>query len=88
MSKSKSNISASNQLGQKIKMLREQHGMSQYELADALGCTREKIYRYEAGMLRPDFHFIEDIARYFNVRIDYFSSAQGGNSEDDNRKAS
>lgn len=88
MSKNQRKPSINNQLSQKIKMLRESHNMSQYELADALGCSREKIYRYENGIQRPDFHFIDAIAQYFNVNINYFSTTQGGNLEGDTRKAS
>ena len=88
MSKMKSSTKDYNLIGQKIKLLRTKYGMSQYDLANALNCSREKIYHYEAGLQRPDFYFIEAIAQYYNVSIDYFSTTEREDSEDDDRKAS
>ncbi len=54
-----------------FKNLRLAKGMSQVELADALGITRSRLSMYELGQREPDFETLELIADYFNVDIDY-----------------
>lgn len=54
-----------------FKQLRTARGMTQGELADALGITRSRLSMYELGQREPDFETLEMIADYFNVDIDY-----------------
>ncbi len=54
-----------------FKNLRLAKGMSQVELAEALGITRSRLSMYELGQREPDFETLELIADYFNVDIDY-----------------
>ncbi len=54
-----------------FKQLRTAKGMTQGELADALGITRSRLSMYELGQREPDFETLEMIADYFNVDIDY-----------------
>ncbi len=54
-----------------FKQLRLAKGMTQGELADAIGITRSRLSMYELGQREPDFETLEMIADYFNVDIDY-----------------
>lgn len=51
--------------------LRKEKGLSQYSLADKLGCSRGLISNYEQGRREPDFNTLLKLADYFNVSTDY-----------------
>lgn len=55
-------------IGANIKNLREQHGMSQNELAAKIGKSRAAISQYEHGNTIPRMGVIEDMARVFGVK--------------------
>lgn len=50
-----------------LKRLRTNRGMTQAQLADALGIGKSTISMYEIGAREPDFEMLEAIADYFNV---------------------
>jgi transcriptional regulator with XRE-family HTH domain len=54
----------------RLKELREEHGMSQIEISKAIFDTYSTIEYYENGYL-PDINNIIKIADYFGVIIDY-----------------
>lgn len=54
-----------------LKQLRLAKGLTQGELAEALGVRRSRLSMYELGQREPDFETLETIADYFNVDIDY-----------------
>lgn len=58
-------------LGEKIKVLRETHGITQEELADAIGLSRPTITKYERNERTPDLIITTRIAEYFGVSMDY-----------------
>lgn len=58
-------------LGDRMRDLREEKGVSQEELAAALGITRLSVGNYERGQRKPDAEMIVKIARYFDVSADY-----------------
>lgn len=65
-------------IGEKIKFLRVSNNMSQNKLAAAINCNRERLSDYESGIVQhPDIYFIEDIANYYNVSLDYFRNSKG-----------
>lgn len=51
--------------------LRRQAGLSQEELANLLGVTRQAVQKWEAGMSRPDMDNLIALANYFHVSLDY-----------------
>lgn len=59
-------------IGDRIKQLREARGVSQTELADAVGTTKQNIYKYENNVVTniPSDR-IERIAAYFQVSPAY-----------------
>lgn len=54
-----------------IKQLRAKKGITQAELAEALGVGKSTISMYEVGAREPDFETLESIADYFNVSLMY-----------------
>lgn len=50
--------------------LREERGVSQQELADALNVSRQTIARWENGECEPSIGQLKPICDYFNVSID------------------
>mgnify|MGYP002510347163 FL=1 len=51
--------------------LRRQAGLSQEELANLLGLTRQAVQKWEAGTSRPDMDNLTALADYFHVSLDY-----------------
>lgn len=50
--------------------LRKRSGLTQLELAEALGLSKSMISMYERGERNPSYEMLEAIADYFNVDID------------------
>ena len=59
--------------GERLKMLRLEHGMTQQALADKLCTERTTIAGWELKGKEPDFQLVVDIADVFNVSVDYLS---------------
>lgn len=57
-------------IGENIKKLREAAGMSQNELARAVGVGQNAISKIEAGTRFPSVITLRNIARVFNVTTD------------------
>lgn len=52
-----------------LKKLRKKAGLSQIELADALGIAKSSVSMYESGVRKPKYETIEQFADFFNVDI-------------------
>ena len=59
----------SNKFPDTLKALRAKKGVTQAELATALGVGKSTISMYEVGAREPDFEMLEAIADYFNVNM-------------------
>lgn len=53
-----------------LKSLREQHGLSQQKLADALGVTRQTIISIEKGRYDPSLPLAFQMAAQFDCTIE------------------
>ncbi len=60
------------EIGRKIQAAREERGMTQVDLAQALGITQAALSNYELGKRRLYLHQIEQIAGVLGKRLDYF----------------
>ena len=58
--------------GNKIKQFREQKNITQDELAEELGTTRQAVSRYENGDRGVNQFLLFQLAKYFNKSIDDF----------------
>ena len=54
----------------KLRELREQKGVTQKEVASAVGCTPTVYSRYERGEREPDISTLCSLADYFEVTTD------------------
>lgn len=59
----------------RIRELRTKSGMSQADLARAIGVSTSAIGMYEQGRREPDTSAILKFARFFNVSVDYLLGA-------------
>ena len=51
--------------------LREDHELTQQQVADLLNCKREVYRRYEKGIREIPVSYAIILARYYNVSLDY-----------------
>lgn len=58
-------------LGEKLQLLRRSRGLSQEQLAEALGVSRQAISKWECGDSAPDLDKLRAICTYFGVTSDY-----------------
>lgn len=57
-------------LNENIAFFRKKTGITQEELANALGVTNQAVSKWESGKCAPDIQLLPDIAEYFNISID------------------
>ncbi|WP_061342948.1 helix-turn-helix domain-containing protein [Clostridium botulinum] len=57
--------------GDRLKELREDHGLRQTELADKLNLSRNAISAYETNTNEPNLDILVKFADIFNVSLDY-----------------
>lgn len=57
-------------LSEKIVILRKRHGMSQEDLAERLGISRQSVSKWESGIAMPDIEKIVELSRIFEVSAD------------------
>ena len=55
----------------RLLFLRKSRGLTQKQLADALGLSEIAIQNYEARRRRPAFDVLLALADYFQVSLDY-----------------
>lgn len=58
-------------LADKLIKLRKMKGLSQEELAEKLGVTRQAVSRWEGAQTYPDLQKIVSISEFYNVSTDY-----------------
>lgn len=54
-----------------LKQLREEKNLSQKDIANYLGLTRQAVTSYELAKREPDYSVLKKLADYFSVSIDY-----------------
>ena len=67
-------------LGERIALLRKQAGLSQEQLGDKMGVSRQAVSKWESGQVNPDLQYIMALCRLFEVSADYllFGEERGG----------
>ena len=61
---------------EKLKTLREEHDMTQGELAAMLGVSRSAVGMYEQGKREPDFEVLDTLADILDVSIGYLAGSE------------
>lgn len=59
-------------IGNKIRALREENGISQKKFAKELGISYGTLQSYEYGTTKPKIDFIERLAEKFKIDVSYF----------------
>jgi transcriptional regulator with XRE-family HTH domain len=60
-------------IGERIRKLRDEQGISQAELAKIMNVNRMTVNNYETGKRLPDIDFAINAATYFGVTVEYLS---------------
>ncbi len=72
-------------VGQRVRMRRLFKGMSQSDLARALGLTFQQVQKYERGMNRVSASRLYDLSRVLEVPVSFFFDDLPDNARDDAR---
>ena len=64
------------EFSQRLYELRRKAGLSQEELANLVGVTRQAVQKWESGASKPDLDNIAALADYFQVTLDYLISGR------------
>ena len=67
-------------IANKIKILRENKGLSQKALADKLGITRSSVNAWEQGISVPSTQYVLELANLFEVSTDYLLNFKNDNA--------
>ncbi|MGI5173376.1 helix-turn-helix transcriptional regulator [Treponema sp. OMZ 840] len=69
-------------LAQKIFDLRKKTGLSQEQLADTIGVSRQSVSKWESGESLPELERLIELSKTFKVSIDYLvEDTENGDSE-------
>ncbi|QNB46046.1 helix-turn-helix domain-containing protein [Thermanaerosceptrum fracticalcis] len=64
-------------LGERIRRLRESHGLTQAQLGDAVGVSLSLITQIETGRVKPSLLTLQKIARRLGISTSYFLLNEG-----------
>lgn len=64
-------------LGEKLAALRKARGMSQEQLADRLGVSRQAVSKWELNEAAPDVNRVVALSEFFGVTTDYLLKDAG-----------
>lgn len=60
---------------ERLKQLRKEKGMTQIDLAKAIGVSNGTVAMWETGKRRPSFELLERLSDVFDHRLDYILGA-------------
>ena len=61
---------------EKLQMLRKNKGLTQEELAEKLGVSRQAVAKWESSLVYPDIYNLIQISNLMNVSVDYLVKDQ------------
>mgnify|MGYP003232072062 CR=1 FL=1 len=68
-------------LSEKLYELRKKRALSQEQLAEQLGVSRQAISKWESGKAVPETDTLISISKYFDVSLDYLMKEENSISE-------
>lgn len=57
--------------GERMRILRQNLGISQQQVADKLNISRNLLSNYERGIRQPDYQMLVRLANFYEVSLDY-----------------
>lgn len=57
------------EFGERLKSLRKERNLTQTQLAEAVGMTQSRIYKYEKGFQRVPMNVLQTFANYFEISM-------------------
>ncbi|MBR5889114.1 MAG: helix-turn-helix transcriptional regulator [Akkermansia sp.] len=57
-------------MGEKLKQARQRAGMTQAQLAEAIGCKQKDVSRWEAGLIEPGVLTVKKMAQALGCSMD------------------
>lgn len=69
-------------LGQKLKKLRTEKGLTQKDLADQLHVTFQTVSKWESDTNEPDIATLKELAKFFDCSFDYLLSDEEESKEE------
>lgn len=72
------------ELGNRLAELRKQHGLSQEELADQLGVSRQAVSKWERGEASPDTDNLIELSRIYGISLDELLGLRQAEEPDSN----
>lgn len=57
--------------GERMRILRQNLGISQQQVADKLNISRNLLSNYERGIRQPDYQMLVRLADFYEVSLDY-----------------
>ena len=73
-------------IGEKIKVLRKQHDVTQEKLAAYLNISYQAVSKWENGTALPDISLIPAISNFFGISADYLLGIQIDKTNEDIEK--
>lgn len=73
-------------IGQFLKELRKEKGITQEQLSEILGISSRSISRWENGINMPDFDLVIEITKYFEISVDEFLDGRRKNKMIDKKQ--
>lgn len=70
-------------IGENIRMLRRKRGITQEQLAEAIGISFQAVSKWEKGITMPDITLVPVLAAYFEVTTDRLLSFDRREMEED-----
>ena len=65
-------------LGERIALLRRQASLSQEQLGEKLGVSRQAVSKWESGQANPDLQYVMALCRLFEISSDYLLFGEEG----------
>ncbi|WP_294551431.1 helix-turn-helix transcriptional regulator [uncultured Pseudoflavonifractor sp.] len=70
------------ELNERIAAARRAAGMSQEQLGEALGVSRQAVSKWESGQTKPDLEAVSKMCELFHLSADYLLLGKEGNKTD------
>ena len=65
-------------LGERIALARKKAGLSQEQLGDRLGVSRQAVSKWESSQANPDVAYVAELCRIYGVSCDWLLLGGGG----------